>query len=59
MTAFFYDDWDDVFRWREYTTDLGRESENNGNPSDNGGCGIIFWVVVALVIYFFWLLSII
>ena len=53
MTAFFYDDWDDVFRWREYTTDLGRESENNGNPSDNGGCGIIFWVVVALVIYFF------
>ena len=53
-----YDDWDDVFNWREYL-ELGTKSENNCNPNHNGGCGVgalIFWMIIALVIYYWWLL---
>lgn len=50
-----YDDWDDVFNWREYI-ELGTKSENNCNTNHNGGCGVIFWIIIALVIYYWWLL---
>ena len=52
--SLLFDDWDDVFNWREYI-EYGRTP--NSNTDDNGsGCGaIIFFMVVFLIVFYYWL----
>lgn len=51
-----YDDWDDVYNYREYLNLGINDPESNVDGNNNGGCGhLIFWGMFALLLFYWWL----
>lgn len=47
-----YDDWDDVFNYREYIELASLRSRSTKSEDNNNGCGcLIFWIIIALATY--------
>lgn len=51
-----FDDWDDVFKWREYI-ETGTQSEKNKGNCDGGGCNVLFWIIVVFLICLFLIIN--